>query len=112
MLLVLRQRFPDAVAHYRRAAEGWPENTEIRVNLALTLARIGDVNGAIRELDTASRGHRSDPTPHIIAGRLLVEHARPAEAAERFQLALEIAPGDPDARQGLERARALLDNQR
>ena len=42
MVLARRQRPRDAVVHYRAAVEGWPDNADIRLNLALALAALGE----------------------------------------------------------------------
>ncbi len=110
MVMALKQRPQDAIAHYRTAVGGWPDNADIRVNFALTLADVGDAQGAFREFETAAGLRPIDPLAYVMAGKLLLARAEPGEASKAFELALAIDPDNQDARANLERARALLTN--
>ena len=96
-LLAQMRRPQDAVVHYRTAVEGWPDNADIRLNFATALAEVGDIQGALAQLDAASRLRPNDPMAPIIAGKL------------RLTQALSINPNDQNARSELERVKKLLD---
>ena len=95
-LLAQMRRPQDAVAHYRTAVEGWPDNADNRLNFATALADVGDIQGALAQLDAASGLRPNDPTAPLIAGKL------------RLTQALSINPNDQDARNELERVNKLL----
>jgi tetratricopeptide (TPR) repeat protein len=95
-LLAQMRRPQDAVAHYRTAIEGWPDNADIRLNFATALADVGDIQGALAQLDAASGLRPNDPTAPLIAGKL------------RLTQALSINPNDRNARNELERVNKLL----
>jgi tetratricopeptide (TPR) repeat protein len=105
MLLALNQRSGEALVHYRTAAAGWPDNADIRVNLALALADVGDAGGAFDQLEAAGRLRPLDATAYVMVGNLMLKHSRPQDAATAFERALEIAPANQDARRGFEQTR-------
>ena len=100
MLLAQRQRPQDAVVHYRIAIEGWPDDADIRLNLALALADLGDFERSLEELDAASRHRPADPVALLIAGKLLLKQSRPADALSAYERALAIQPNNLDALMG------------
>ncbi len=95
-LLAQMRRPQDAVVHYRTAVAGWPDNADIRLNFATALAEVGDIQGALAQLDAASALRPNDPTAPLIAGKL------------RLTQALSINPNDQNARNELERVNKLL----
>jgi tetratricopeptide (TPR) repeat protein len=106
-LMVLRQRPKDAVVHFRTAVDGWPDNTDLRLNYASALSALGEHQAALDQLDAAARLRPTDPTAHLLAGQLLIEWQRADEAIDRYRRALEVAPQNAVARSGLERASQL-----
>jgi Flp pilus assembly protein TadD len=44
-----------AVAHFERAAQLWPDRADPRSNLGVALARLGEIDAAIRWLEDALR---------------------------------------------------------
>src|SRR4029077_10881902 len=88
----------------RAAIEGWPDNADIYLNLALALTSAGDTEGAIDALSAASALRPGDTTPYLLAGKLLLKQARPEDARKIYEEALAINPNDQDARKGLDLA--------
>jgi tetratricopeptide (TPR) repeat protein len=105
MLLALKQRPEEALAHYRTAVQGWPDNANIRVNFALALADVGNAGRAFEELDEAARLRAADPTAYLMVGNLMLKQSRHGEAAKAFERALAIDPANIDARRSLEHLR-------
>jgi tetratricopeptide (TPR) repeat protein len=103
-LLVQIQRPEDAIAHYRTAVEGWPDNADLRLNFAVALAEAHDEPRALDELDAAAALRPRDPRPYLAAGRLLLTLSRPDEARNAFQQAVAADPRSADAHDGLGKA--------
>jgi superkiller protein 3 len=99
-LLAQMHRPQDAVVHYRTAVEGWPDNADIRLNFALALTEVGDIQGALDQLDAAAGLRGADPTAHLVVGKLLLEQSRPADAWKAYERALAIQPKNLDALMG------------
>ena len=53
MLLAQKHQPADAIAHYRIAVEGWPDNVGLRLNFALALAASGDNAAAAQQVEIA-----------------------------------------------------------
>ena len=100
MVLARKHRPREAVVHYRAAVEGWPDNADIRLNLGLALAALGDTEPALAELDTAAQIRLGDPTGYLIAGKLLLTESRASDAWKVYEWALMIQPGNVDALMG------------
>ena len=92
MLLRQRKRPQDAIAHYRTAVEGWPDNADFRLDFALALEEVGEHESALDELNAVARLRPADLSVQIMAGKLLLEQSRPGEAATAFERALAIQP--------------------
>ena len=107
-LLTQRRQPKEALGHYQTALEGWPDNVDLRLNLALALVDVGDSPGALKQLDAAATLRPADPTAPLLAGKVLLTTGRYAEAKQRFERALALKPDDPDARMSLERTNQLL----
>ena len=100
VLLAQMHRPQDAVAHYRTALEGWPDNADLRLNFALALAEIGDGPRSLDELDAAASLRGADPTAYLTGGKLLLRQSHPEEAWKAFERALAIQPNNLDALMG------------
>jgi tetratricopeptide (TPR) repeat protein len=96
-LLVQIQQPRDAIAHYRTAVEGWPDNADLRLNFAVALAEVHDEQHALDELDAAAALRPGDPRAYLAAGRLLLTLSRPDEARNAFQQAVAADPRSADA---------------
>ena len=100
MLLALKHQPKDAIPHYRTAVVGWPDNADIRLNFALALSDSGDNPAALEQLGTLSRLRPDNPTADLLAGKLLLKNARPADALKAYDAALAIQPKNADALMG------------
>ena len=107
MLLALRQQSQDALPHYRIAASGWPENADIRINLALALADVGDVEDAFDQLEAAGRLRPIGAAAYVMIGNLMLIQSRPGDAVNAFTRALAIEPGNEEALRNLQQAQSL-----
>ena len=79
-LLTLRRQPREALGHYQTAVEGWPDNADLRLNLAVAQAAVGENQGALEQLDAAASLRAADPTAYTVAGNLLLTTGRFAEA--------------------------------
>jgi tetratricopeptide (TPR) repeat protein len=100
MLMAQMHRPKDAVPHYLTAVQGWSDNADLRLNFALALSDSGNNETALEELAAAARLRPDDPTPILIAGKLLLKQSRPAEALKAYDRALAIQPKNVDALMG------------
>ena len=103
-LLVQIQQPQDAIAHYRTAVEGWPDNADLRLDFAVALAEVHDEQHALDELDAAAALRPGDPRAYLAAGRLLLTLSRPDEARNAFQQAVAADPRSAEAHDGLGKA--------
>lgn len=85
--------WPEAARQFRRAIELSPNRAIMRLNLALTLNRMGDARGALTELDAAIRVDPSFASAHFVMGTLLERSGRDQEAIERYTAAITYDPG-------------------
>jgi tetratricopeptide (TPR) repeat protein len=91
----------DALVHYTAAVEGWPDNADLRIHFAMALVETGSLQEALDQLDAAVALRPGDPTPHVVAGELLLAESRSSEAAERYGLAIKADPRLAAAQNGL-----------
>jgi Flp pilus assembly protein TadD len=68
---------------------------------ALALYRRGEAAGALGPIERALVIAPDRPGLHLLRGWVLIRLARPEDAAEAFQRALHLSPGDPEALTGL-----------
>jgi tetratricopeptide (TPR) repeat protein len=108
VLLVQKDRPREAIAHYRTAVAGWPDNADLRLNFALALAAAGDNPRAFDELDAAAGLHPGDPTAYLVFGKLLLQESRPADALKAYERALALQPRNGEALAGSAAARSQL----
>ena len=108
ILLALKQQSQDALAHYRIAANGWPDNADIRTNLALALADVGNVEDALHELEAATRLRPIGATAYVMVGNLMLKQSASRDASKAFERALAIEPGNEEALRSLEQTQSLL----
>lgn len=94
-------RWADGAASFGKALELGGDNSDTRNELAICLMELGDYRAARQELE---RALRTDPeNVKIISnlGVLALKSGNDDEAAGFFRTVLELAPGDPLARQYL-----------
>lgn len=101
-------RVESAEAAYARGVE--LAHGEEVVPIALRQARLiaedrGDVDGAVRALETAAN-RVPDARLYVRSGDLLMSAGRPMDAVQRFLKALELRPGDAQIEQRVATARA------
>lgn len=84
----IKRDWPEAARQFRKAIELAPENADMRVNLALTLNRMGDARSAAAELDTAIRLEPRLAGAHFMMGTLLERSGRDQEAIDRYTAAV------------------------
>jgi tetratricopeptide (TPR) repeat protein len=101
-LLARMNKPKEALVHYAAAAEGWPDNADIRIHFATALVETGDLKGALAQLDAAAALRPEDPTPHVVAGEALKAAGDLDGALQAFERAIRLGSND----------RAIRDNGR
>ncbi len=93
-LLMQGERYEDAAAAFRQALGLAPDAAGFHSGLARCLAKLGDMNLALREHQRAVALAPGDATARACFAAALLEVRRPEEAAQAIQAAREIAPDD------------------
>jgi tetratricopeptide (TPR) repeat protein len=83
---------PLAVRAFRQAVQLDPADVEIRLRLAVALARSGDVQGALDQYEEASRLAPENAQIPYNVGTLLARQKRHEEAVEHLARAVELNP--------------------
>jgi tetratricopeptide (TPR) repeat protein len=87
-----REDWPEAARQFRQAIELSPDNAIMRLNLALTLNRMGDARAALAELEAAIRVDPRLALAHFMMGTLLERSGRDQEAIDRYTAAVTHDP--------------------
>src|SRR5207245_1683038 len=95
-------------AFARQLAEEHPDNPGVRLFLGLTLAQVGDLDGASREYKESARLAPDDPFPHYFHGQALHTLDRLDMAIREYREAVTLAPQDVPMRPELAAAHAKL----
>jgi len=82
-------------------AEEHPDNPGARLFLGLTLAQVGDLDGASREYKESARLAPDDPFPHYFHGQALHTLDRLDMAIREYREAVKLAPQDVSMRLNL-----------
>ena len=98
-----QQRWKEGATTLRQIVALKPDFAQAHANLAYTLSRDGDAQGAIRSYRDALRSSPGDVNAHIALADELFRAHQTAEARDHAHRALELAPNDPRARQLLDR---------
>ena len=111
----MKLRSPRVARGHREALAALPKGALVhevvlRANLAEALARAGERDAAVAQLDAASRAPRGCDEPAVFAnlGLLLAEKGAPADAADAYERGLLLAPTDLELLNGLGCARSDL----
>jgi tetratricopeptide (TPR) repeat protein len=99
-------RFSEAAEAFRKAVVAKPNSVSGRVNFGSSLAKLGDVKGAIEQYSEAVRLEPRNSDAHYNLGLLLGRENQHKRSIFHLQSALAINPSDTDARLLL--ARQLL----
>lgn len=87
-----RGNLPEAARQFRMAIEMAPTNAVMRLNLALTLNRMGDARGALAELEAAVGVDPQLARAHLMIGTLLERSGRDQDAIDRYTVAVTHDP--------------------
>jgi Tfp pilus assembly protein PilF len=103
-------RIDDAIAECKRAIEVDPSFGNPYNDIGAYLIAKGKADEAIEWLEKAKTAPRYEPRhfPYMNLGRLYAQRGMVLRAIEEFQHALEIAPGEPNCIEMLERLRSML----
>jgi arylsulfatase A-like enzyme len=91
------ERWPEAIAHYRRCLELDPAEQDAWLNLGVALAKTGDVAGALEQYEALLGLNPEHPTGLLQAGAVARQAGNQAAAAEYWRRFLEVAPNHPQA---------------
>ncbi|MHC4427552.1 MAG: tetratricopeptide repeat protein, partial [Planctomycetota bacterium] len=87
------ERYEEALAEFRKAAEVAPEEPMVRINLGSTLTNLGDLDGAEREFREALRINPESALAHFNLGTILARFGDDPSAIGHYWTALR---HDPD----------------
>lgn len=88
----------EAAAQYRRALEMRPKFHDIRNKLAQSLLQVGDLEGAVRELELALEGNPRFVPARLNLGLAHLRAGRREVARKEWQLCREHEPNNPQVR--------------
>ncbi len=94
-------RYEFAAREFRNMVAAQPDDPGARVNLALALEGLGDLEGARDQLEQAVRIDPRHLQAQLNLARCHVERGDAASAARAFRAAMEIDPGHLGAKRGL-----------
>jgi tetratricopeptide (TPR) repeat protein len=90
-----------AIAKYRQALAGDPENASTYYNLSLALAQVGDIAGQTKAIEKAIESNPQFALAHNQLGVLHLQHGRTGEAKRELRTALAIDPQLAEAHNNL-----------
>ncbi len=85
-----------AVKYWRQSVESGNKSAQVRLSLALTLARLGDTRSALRQLHTFISENPDSYEGHLALAKLLAQSGKWAEAAKQAKQASKLAPDNPE----------------
>ncbi len=103
------ERFDEALACYRRAAEGDPKNAHYVATIAETLVALDRATEALALIRERSTDFEQNATIRSLAGGIYMMLGRYEEAADAYREAVQIAPEDRVLQSQLGLALALSD---
>jgi tetratricopeptide (TPR) repeat protein len=99
--------FAQAIVLYRAALEKADE-PQIRLNLGISMARLGQVAAAEGEFRQVLAAEPENAPAHFALGSVLAMQGRDVDAVQSYQQALKIFPRDPDTWMNLANAWSRL----
>jgi tetratricopeptide (TPR) repeat protein len=106
-VLLAHQTWQAAIEAWSDVAERFPEASEARLGMAESLVKLGRFDEAEALLEQAANRWPEEVSILIARARLAAEMGQHRVACDRWQAALELAPGNLTARAGC--VRALID---
>ena len=82
----------EAIAHYREAVQGAPDNASYKYQLSIALHQAGDTEGERAQLEQAVKLNPQLAGAQNELGYLLTRSGDPAAATEHFRMAVQAAP--------------------
>lgn len=86
----------EAVRYWRQSMESGNKSAQVRLALAMALARLGDTQSALRQLHSFISESPDSSEGHLALAKLLAQSGRWTEAAEQAQRAIKLAPDNPE----------------
>merc|ERR1712048_955496 len=102
------KKWPQAVEAYEEAVKRAPKNATIRNNLAASLCKIMDFNGAKREIDVALELDPKYVKAWARKGDIEVVMKENHKAMESYRKGLEIEPENASCREGLRKVTMMV----
>lgn len=90
-------QYKDAAAAFGKAVSAAPTSVAAHVNLASALARLGDTEGAVRELRAALGFDPENVSAHLNLGLLLASQGRDADAVDHLRTVIDETPDNAEA---------------
>jgi protein O-mannosyl-transferase len=97
-VMVQEGRLRDAVPHFRKALEIFPEYVEARRNLGSALMKMGHADEAMKQYETALKTSPDDATANADFGAAATELGHPEIAERHLKKALDLDPSNLEAR--------------
>lgn len=104
------QRYPEAVALFRKALEASEKSIPARVNLASALAMAGDKQGAVSEFEKVLEIDPGNAAALFNLGTMLLDNGQAQEALRFLETAVVSDPSDAEASYKLGQAQESLGN--
>jgi tetratricopeptide (TPR) repeat protein len=97
-------QYKDAADAFSKAVEAAPESANARINLASAMARLGDTEGAVRELRAALGFDPQNLSAHLNLGLILASQGQYADAVDHLKTVVDETPDNSEATDVLTRA--------
>lgn len=85
-------KIPEAIAHYREAVQGAPDNASYKYQLSIALHQAGDTEGERAQLEQAVKLNPQLAGAQNELGYVLTRNGDPTAATEHFRMAVQAAP--------------------
>ncbi|HWS53657.1 MAG TPA: FG-GAP-like repeat-containing protein [Pyrinomonadaceae bacterium] len=91
----------EGAEQFRRALKLDPRLAAARINLAVALYNVPELDAALKEAEAAAALAPEAPQPHYLLGLIARQQNRPEDAVASFRRVLKIDPRDPGAQVNL-----------